>query len=648
MAKDEQGRLLSRIGTVFPSKGVLITSSGIHAWQRLQFLDLLNDDRRATGQPPLTPEAEAEICADSVDLIFEPEMILIRPDPDNMRLAYEADEVLQEIASKRLIKFLHATNDKVRQAIRARGECWRISPLPQSAEEMKKMIWDARVPIGGQAMYYYNRITGTRFLTYHEFSRLGTLPPPVLVRELREIRHYSKQYNHLHQPEVDFFPGTVPLEGDDFAVFESETADPNSLLPAYEELKAKFCQNTPPELLLDNPESTVWRQAIFKHLVAQKNEIVAEEILRGLSPEFYLQIEWLPGGRFEEGELMFDTVFDEQFKSPTDPNLQKLCDPRVKGFIFNFLREFGEIEYINIGRVASSLSQRPKATGRRDVYMAELKLAGAEENPIVRFIRMQKWGIREHLDENKDLLTSILEAEEYTEYILNRRVGCLQLGMNLVSRIAIRRLNEIYYGPRREFQGRNFWASYFERDYVPGVATDKLTAAKFASADYALRFAGLLGQAGAPNIIVGRMDLAQHVLFDDGDEVIVEDDRGMPVDLLVSDLTGAFTDYDTDLIKFAAAYAAPVCRRLKWVPNPETFAEAYASSFQAEFLRLQRLYQERKRAFDSLFKHCPRDEHGSFAFRWEHILERLGRTDAQALFAAMRAEITSALSRLAK
>jgi hypothetical protein len=647
MTKDEQGRLTSRIGTVFPGKGVLITSSGIHAWQRLQYLDILSAERQAAGLPALTPEEEAEICAESVDLIFEPQMILIRPDPENMRIAFEADDVLQEIASKRAIKFLHATNDKVRQAIKARGECWRVSPLPQSAEEMKKMIWDARVPIGGQTMYYYNRITGTRFLTYHEFSRLESLPPRVLARELQEIGRYAKQYNHLHQPEVDFFPGSVPLEGDDFMACQFEKLEPSQLLQAYQELKARFQQHTPPELRLDNPESLAWRQAIFKHLVAQKNEIVAEEILRGLSPEFYLQIEWLPGGRFEEGELVFDSIFDEQYKKPGDPDLQKLCDPRVKGFIFNFLREFGEIEYINIGRVSSSLSQRPKATGRRDVYMAELKLVG-EEKPTVRFIRMQKWGIREHLDENKDLLASILEAEEYTEYILNRRVGCLQLGMNLVSRISIRRLNEVYNGPRREFQGRNFWASYFERDYIPGVATDKLTAAKFAAADYALRFAGLLGQAAAPNIIVGRMDLSQHVLFDDGDEVVVEDDQGMPVDMLVSDLTGAFTDYDTDLIKFAPAYAEPIRRRLAWVTNPEAFAETYASRLQAEILRLQNLYHNRKRAFDSLFKHCPRDEHGSFAFRWEHILERLDQTDVLKLCAAIRAEFAAAISRLGK
>lgn len=643
MGKDEQGRLRSRIGTIFPGRRVLITSAGIHAWQRLEYLDLVNEERRTTGQPPLTSDEEEAICAESVDLIFDAQMILIRPDPENMPLAFEADEVLQEIASKRVIKFLHATNDQVRQAIKSRGESWRISPLPQSPVEMREMIWNSRVPIAGQTLYYYNRITGTRYLTYHELSRLEGLAPDALARELQEIRHYSKQFNHLHQPEVDFFPGNQAFGGDDFAVYDFPRLPAPELARAYQELKARFKRHTPLELQIDNPESLAWRHAIFKRLVASRDEIVAEEILRGLSPEFYLQIEWLPGARIEEGELIFDPVFDELDKTLGDTALQKLCDMKVKGFILNFLREFGEIDYINIGRVASSMSQRPKATGRRDVYIAELKLA-VEDRPIVRILRLQKWGIREHLDENKDLLQSILEAEDYTEYILNRRVGCLQLGMNLISRISMRRINEPYTGPRLEFRGRTFWASYFERDYVPGVATDKIVPAKLASPDYALRFAHFLGKAAAPNLIVGRMNLDHLILFDDGDEVLVEDEQGLPTDLLVSDLTGAFVDYQTELDRFAAAYARPILKRLAWVPHPEPFMTAYLNAFQAEFLRIQGLYHRRKRAFDSLFKHCVRDEKGSFAYRWEIILTRLNRTDAVTLAEALRRELAAGRS----
>jgi hypothetical protein len=34
-------------------------------------------------------------------------------------------------------------------------------------------------------------------------------------------------------------------------------------------------------------------------------------IIPGISPEFYMQIEWLPGARIENEELIFDPVFEE-------------------------------------------------------------------------------------------------------------------------------------------------------------------------------------------------------------------------------------------------------------------------------------------------------------------------------------------------
>ena len=61
-------------------------------------------------------------------MIIEDDSILIRPDPDRMQLAYDADETLQEIVPKHKIKFLYVLNEKIRKAIEQRGECWRITP----------------------------------------------------------------------------------------------------------------------------------------------------------------------------------------------------------------------------------------------------------------------------------------------------------------------------------------------------------------------------------------------------------------------------------------------------------------------------------------------------------------------------------------
>ena len=118
------------------------------------------------------------------------------------------------------------------------------------------------------------------------------------------------------------------------------------------------------------------------------------------------------------------------------------------------------------------------------------------------------------------------------------------------------------------------WSPYFERDYIRGMATDKIPPQRLADAAFASRLARLLGQAAAPNMIVGRCDLQGRVVFDDGDEVVIENEAGLPVEIVVADQTGTFADYRTDLEHFAAEYAEPVNRRLPLLADPEEFAAA--------------------------------------------------------------------------
>ncbi len=50
-------------------------------------------------------------------------------------------------------------------------------------------------------------------------------------------------------------------------------------------------------------------------------------------------------------------------------------------------------------------------------------------------------------------------------------------------------------------------------------------------------------------------------------------------------------------------------------------------------------YRKRRRAFDTLFKHCKYDPAGSFAYRWECVLRRLDQTNPYALVEAIREHI---------
>ncbi len=631
-AKDANGKLKARIGTAFSKGNTIVTLPGIHATQRQAYLAFLNQQRRRAGRELLSKQEERAEWNGGVDLIFEDNAILIRPDPDNMTLAFEADKLLQGFIPKHRIKFLGLLSKKVREAIKERGELWRITPLPKSPNEMKQMIRESQVGIGGREIYCYSMTTGIRFLTYQRFAELGKLDDSSLRDHLLEIREFSTQTNALGHPELDFFATDQAFSKADFIPHDFRTLDSSQLRYVFEMLREKFFGSVSPELRRNDPENVEWRNCMVAALIGQEEETVSEETLLGLSPEFFMQIEWLPGGCIEDGELVLDSILEEAM-STDDEELKRLCDEKPQNFIFNFVREHGDLEYVNTGRVIGSLSRRPAFHGRRGVYIAVLKLRGSNHE-IVSIIRMQKYGVREYLDEGRQLLDAMLRSEEYTEYILDRRLGCRQLGMNLPTQVTAKRISERY--ARHGEHGFVIWSPYFERDYIRGIATDKVPSFRFENGDFALQFARLLGRAAAPNVIVGRSDLGGNPLFDDGDEVLIEDSRRMPVEIVVADHTGTFNDYLNKLEHFAVEYAGPVNRRTEYLPNPKEFASAYLEAFVQHFSRIQDDYRKRRKAFDTLFKYRPRDEAGSFAYRWERVLARMDRTDPRELVRLIR------------
>ncbi len=547
LARDDAGRLRTRIATAFPRSRTLVTIPGIHATQRMAFIEEVNAERLATGLDPLAEDQEDQVLMEAVDLIVEEDVVLIRPDPSDMELAFEADELLQELISKKRVKFLHVLDAHVREAIRRRGERWRISPLPRSPQEMKKMILSSRIGITGKEIYYYNKSTGARILTYQEFSGLAHLPDAELRQHLAEVGQNCSQCNRLGTLEVDFFVSDDPTLAAAAAQEGCWSTDAQCLHAAYESLRVRFRESVRPEFHHDDPDNPEWRSRMYAALIGHTDKEVSEEALLGLSAEFFMQIEWLPGGRVDEGELILDPVFEEEgTQGESSATTQRICDERARGFIFNFIRDYGDLEYINIGRVNGGLSSGKPAQRPRTVYLAEIKQRG-NEKPILRIIRMQKWGVREHLDEGKDLLSAILNSDEYTEYILDRRLGCRQLGMNLTPRVTSRKVGERYTGRNHRYQGRQIWSTYFERDYVPGLATDKIASGRFEEDSYAQRFARSLGRAAAPNLIVGRCDSQGNPLFDRGDELVVEDLAGHPIDIVIADHTGTFGNYRREL-----------------------------------------------------------------------------------------------------
>ena len=207
-ARDAEGKLVSRIGTIFFRTPGLVTQRGVHAMQRIAWIEEI---QRELGRELSPEEAEAEI-SESVDLVFTEEHVLIRPNPERMDLAFRANEELQRLVSKLNIRFLNTSSELVRRALRERGENWRMARAPISQEDMAELIANSKVPVGERPIYYYNRTTGTRFLTAETLARLEALAPDDFRRQMAEIVRCLGKRNRQGYSEVDVFPPTMPIE----------------------------------------------------------------------------------------------------------------------------------------------------------------------------------------------------------------------------------------------------------------------------------------------------------------------------------------------------------------------------------------------------------------------------------------------------
>jgi len=628
-AKDADGRLVSRIGTIFFRTPGLVTKKGIHALQRLMWVEDVNAVRAAEGKPALTAaEEEAEI-AESVDLIFTETEVLIRPNPDRMDLAFRADTELQKLVSKRVIRFLNTSSAKVRAALRERGENWRMARQPISQEDMAELIEQSKVTIAERPIYYYNQTSGTRFITASGYGEIETLEPEAFRRQIREVVTGLSKRNRTGHPEIDVFPTTTPIEiKRALQALKVDELDDAALKAACDKIALDWRLSLPPELRDEHVRNFDWRNEMCHTITRQPNETAAEEqeLVAGISPEFYRQIEWLPGARVESGEVVFDEIFDEAARTQ-DPRLLAMCDPRVKSIIFNTIRLFGRVVYLNVGRIANSLSRKPVEGNRRGyVYIMQAYEEGQPE-PKVFMIRLQKWGVAERLDEGKDLLQAIVESDEYSDYILDRRLMCRQLGMNLPRRLGHGHFAEKYHGTN-QYDGISVRTAYFVRSYVTGTASDKVPLARYRNPAFAQAFAFLLGEAAATDMIVGRCSsVTGELLFDHDYEVLKVGPDGLPVELTITDHAGSFVNYEGAFADYVALYAQAALRRKAYVTDFASFAAAYVEGFRRKLAETQASYRTHRRAFDELFSDRPYDTNGSGAYRWACALKRLDACD---------------------
>jgi hypothetical protein len=637
--RDERNRLKSSIATLFVEQQVLFTNAPFyHIGQREGFVERLNSERHAAGRPPLTATEVSRIFTEAVDLIIDPGQIRIRPWPDRMDLAFAADELLQQVVSKLEVKFVNVSNPVVRRAIKARGECWRVDAVPLEDRDRRALIRNAKRAIGGRPIYYHNSLSGTRWLTYHEFCGLGNLDEAELRFHLLEIAEFTVRRNLQDRPEVDFF-GADPARfaAKDLAGAPVAALSPGDLRRRYGEWKDAFREATPGDLRTDDYGTEEWRRAILRALFVYGDQTVIEQVLTGLSPEFYMNVRWLPGGRFVDGRFRFDPVWVEKVRTSREREWKSLCDPVAKNIVQNLIREYGDIEYLNVGRVSESLKREVhENAGRRAVYIAEVKLRH-EETPVRWIMRLLKWGVWEHLDDDKSMEHSVWECSEYVDYWMDRWLGCRQLGMRLPARVTMRWLNERYTGKAARHGQPLIRTPYFERSYLSGTATNRIPRETLGRPGYAEKLAVLLGKAAASSLIVGRgLDERGVPFFDHGDELVREGPDGLPEEILAVRHIGAFRDCENGLEHLAAHYVHPVLARREHVPDPRGFAELYLGALREELARVQRSFRDHRGDFLGLFDMSRVRVEKSFAWRWAAILDRLDRAEPDRIVERIR------------
>jgi len=484
----------------------------------------------------------------------------------------------------------------------------------------------SKVQVSTGLTVYYNAPTGGRFLTYDEFIHIRTLLEQDRIEalaRLREIRNLSQRENSWGVRELSFFlPAEVSL---DFAGIE-EVVSLLEALPAsqsaekvqgaFDRFASHFAKSAGAELMVDDYHNPVWRTTMFCRLF-DINEEEIEEWALDLSPEFHLNVKWLPGASIVGDELRFD------------PGVH----PRVHGLISHFWEKSGGLISINVGRIEESQSAREASGEEREVYLAVMTTR--DEQDSIRILRLMKWDVIHRIKMGIPLEQAVTETFNYRNYIFDRLHAAARLGFPILSYSEIR-LDERVPGlgviP----------AFFFERQYISGVVTDKIPISCYKNPNFIKSLSGLLGDAATFTLVLGRASpRTGRIFYDDGDEVIQFNSRSIPTRLVIIETTGSFTDWTTPLRAMLpqclTRFRAHLDKALEsGVPlqvingSVAIFAEALCNKLHeikeialAPCSNIRFLFNDRT------------PEQGGIRDRWEGIVYRLETTDLEELHGYM-------------
>ena len=621
-ATDEKGDLLSPIASVFPKYRTVVCVRGIHAYHVSIMLELLKRGSPPCKDPRQIEEFEIDTCLDAVSLLFRDSIILVRSDPADMEHIFAADQILQSFFPKERIQFTGVHIPEIRRQLRRKGESWRISPTPRSVEEICSHVLASKVQVSTGLTVYYNAPTGGRFLTYDELVRIRPLlqdDRTEALARLREILNLLQRTNNRGIRELSFFlPAGACVDFTDLervvSLLEVLPASEDAIIvqTAFDRFASHFAQSAGPELLAEDCDNPVWRTTMFCRLFDIEEEAVEERALR-LSPEFHLNVKWLPGASIIGDEVKFDPWVHD----------------RVKGLISHFWEKSGGLFSINVGRLEESQSTREVSGEEREVYL--VVMTTRDERDSIRILRLMKWDVLYRIKMGIPLDQAIAETLRYRDYVYDRLYAAAKLGFPILSYSDIR-LDE-------QVPGLGLIPSFFfERQYIAGIVTDKIPISCYRNPNFIESLSGLLGETAAFSLTLGRSSpRTGKIFYDDGDEVIQLDSRSVPTRLIMIETTGSFTDWTTPmpamLPQCLARFRAHLEKAIRSdVPLQQikrsvaVFAEALCNKLN----EIKEIALDPSSDVRSLFDDRAMEQ-GGIRDRWEGIIHRLETTDVKEL-----------------
>ncbi len=624
-AKDKKDKALSPIATVLPWKNLLITGKGIHAMQTMAMVEYFRKKVGDEQQRALTVEEENVVFRDAVALLVRGDTVLIRSDPKRMDCMSAADELLQQLVPKESIKFTGVYIKEVREELRGNGQCWRISLPPRSVEEIYTEIRSNRVQVSSGVTYYQNVSSGERFLTYEEFRRTADLfdkDPHKVMEGVKEIVDLSRLRNKDGVRELSFFL-SHPAELDvgcleelvDVLRDDKSAAAVQRARDLFERFSRMFADAAGEDFLVDELENVLWRTTMFCRLCDISEETLEEWSL-GLSPEFFLNIRWLPGARIVSGQLL----------------LEKEVETRVKSIIASYWKSRPNLISINIGRVEASLSVRRKSgdNEHREVYLVVL---GEKNKPLdIRIVRLMKWDVLHRLERGIPLDRAIRETEDYAQFIMDRLRAVSELAIQIPEFREIKISEEMPgIGPIPVF--------LYEREYILGSVSDRLPVVRYYKRRFVLRLSAHLGRAAARTLILGRGDPRRnHVLFDDGDEIVQFDDDNLPCNIMIAETTGSFNNWQSSFEELVPHCVSHFCGHLRKAKDCHIKYEDLVQSVQMFCDNLIAEIAEKRDHIrgsngsgpHDLFSDYSREKGGMYS-RWQGVLYRLEHADLESI-----------------